>query len=136
MPRPRHSDSRYTDLFSHPAFVRSLVEHFALKLNGFAALLKNEDREAVRAFSQWLNDYFAQVSGLPESALPPDLHLEEDPAMLEENLRIFFTQARVEGRDEVISTTKRSIAEQLKASGMKLEDIARITGLDVASLKG
>jgi len=28
MPRSRHSDSRYTDLFSHPAFVSSLVEHF------------------------------------------------------------------------------------------------------------
>ncbi len=28
MPRSRYSDSRYTDLFSHPAFVRSLVEHF------------------------------------------------------------------------------------------------------------
>jgi len=91
IPRSRHSDSRYTDLFSHPAFVRSLAEHFTSKLNSFAALLKNEDREAVRAFSLWLNGYFAQVSGLPEAALPPDLHLE---------------------------------------------DIARITGLDLASLKG
>ena len=91
MPRSRHSDSRYTDLFSHSAFVRSQVEHFALKLDGFAAILKNEDLEAVRAFSMWLNDYFAQVSGLPEASLPPDLHLE---------------------------------------------DIARITGLDVVSLKG
>ena len=69
MPRSRYSDSRYTDLFSHPAFVRSLVEHFALKLEGFAAILKKEDREAVSAFSRWLNDYFAQVSGLPEAAL-------------------------------------------------------------------
>jgi len=54
------------------------VEELALKLDGFAAILKNEDREAVRAFSMSLNDYFAQVSGLPEAALPPpDLHLED-----------------------------------------------------------
>jgi len=51
MPRSRNNDSRYTDLFSHPAFVRSLVE-------------------------------------------------QDDPAMLEENLRIYFAQARAEGRDE------------------------------------
>jgi len=112
------------------------ISELALKLEGFAAILKKEDREAVSAFSRWLNDYFAQVSGLPESALPPDLHLEEDPAMLEENLRIYFAQARAEGRDEGVSTTKHIIAEQLKATGMKLEDIARITGLDVATLKG
>jgi len=69
MPRSRYSDSPYTDLFSHPAFVRNLVEQLALKLEGFAAILKKEDREAVSAFSRWLNDYFAQVSGLPEAAL-------------------------------------------------------------------
>jgi len=56
--------------------------------------------------------------------------------MLEENLRIYFAQARAEGRDEGVATTKHIIAEQLKATGMKLEDIARITGLDVASLQG
>ena len=61
---------------------------------------------------------------------------QEDPAMLEENLRIYLAQARAEGRDEGVSTTKHIIAEQLKATGMKLEDIARITGLDVATLKG
>ncbi len=120
------------------------VSELALKLEGFAAILKKEDREAVSAFSRWLNDYFAQVSGLPESALHSDLHLEEDPAMLEENLRIYFAQARAEGRDEGwdegqkegVATTRHIIAEQLKATGMKLEDIARITGLDVATLRG
>jgi len=45
------------------------ISELALKLEGFAAILKKEDREAVSAFSRWLNDYFAQVSGLPEAAL-------------------------------------------------------------------
>jgi len=64
----RMSDTRYSELFSHPYFVKGLLTHFvdeqfltkslppdriALSMDTFFDILKNEDSNAVALFGRW-----------------------------------------------------------------------------------
>jgi hypothetical protein len=118
-------------------------EELVLRFDAFFDILKHEEPEAVAAFSRWINDYLAQLSGETRLGRPANFGAEEGQAMLEENLRAWkkrlLDQGRAEGREEGREKGReeatRGFALRLLASGLDYVDVAALSGLDVEEVR-
>jgi len=123
------------------------AEHLMLRLNDFFDILKNEDLDAVRLFSHWLNDFFRQMAQpvIGEVALEPSG--VEEPTMLAESLRTLFEKAYREGSQKGLAdgleqgiergskTSTRTMALRLIARGTTLDEVAAIVEMSVDELR-
>ncbi|OHD13871.1 MAG: hypothetical protein A2Z96_07555 [Spirochaetes bacterium GWB1_48_6] len=131
------------------------AEDLVLRLNDFFDILKNEDLDAVRLFTHWLNDFFRQMAQpvIGEVALEPSG--VKEPTMLAESLRTLFEKAYREGSQKGLAdgleqgiergieqgiergskASMRKMTLRLIASGTTLEEVAAIAEMSVDELR-
>ncbi len=121
-------------------------EELALSMDAFFDILKAEDKDSVRLFSRWLNDYFRQLAPDLVDDESVNLHSGEDEAMLAENFKVWrrsvFEQGREEGIEQGIEkgiekgrlAAANDVALRLLARGIDPDEAAVISGISLEEL--